>query len=61
MSKTVLIVKCGCKHNHQDELYGAQNRVANLSTKSHNKITNQADFVCTVCNSKHNHSVEKAH
>jgi hypothetical protein len=44
-------VKCSCKHKHQDELYGANIRVANPTTKAFPDGT--LEVRCTVCNAIH--------
>ena len=37
-----MIIKCGCKHPYQDEVYGQGNRVANPMVK-------EKTYRCTVC------------
>jgi len=42
------IVKCTCRHEDQDAMYGYENRVANLTAE---KSGNQ--YRCTVCEKLH--------
>jgi hypothetical protein len=41
------IMFCGCKHEHQDEHYGKQQRVHNESIDN-----KQQAWTCTVCGTK---------
>lgn len=51
MSKTVAIVRCNCKHEQQDEMYGQGNRLANAQP-SDPKSTD-VTVRCTVCGTVH--------
>ena len=44
-------VKCSCVHEVQDQMYGAQMRVANATEKQNDK---QREVRCTVCKKIHN-------
>lgn len=50
MSKTTTKVKCTCKHEEQDKMYGPQVRIANLTTKGDQA---SKDVRCTVCSKIH--------
>lgn len=43
------VLPCNCRHEYQDEKYGAGNRVHNYSPGSSKKGSPQPTWVCTVC------------
>lgn len=49
-------IKCTCKHEQQDTLHGAGNRVANLTTKRNDK---EVAVRCTVCKTLQNVPLSK--
>jgi hypothetical protein len=55
--KTVVKVKCTCNHKQQDEMYGSQVRVANLTQKGSGNETTRV-YRCTVCSTEHSIKVK---
>lgn len=41
-----MVIKCTCKHDFQDKVYGANNRVHNYAKAANNKT---GGWRCTVC------------
>ena len=51
----VQVLKCTCKNDYQDRVYGKGRRVMNYTTKS--KSNDTAVYRCTVCKSELNGKV----
>lgn len=47
--KTVEILKCNCKHEYQDQVYGTNMRVHNRGVVKGTKENPYAEYTCTVC------------
>ena len=50
--KTIARVRCLCKHEQQDRMYGEQVRVANLTQKGTGNVATRI-VRCTVCSKEH--------